>query len=449
MARSTQLAILSVAFFLLFVKPAYAQPLGVIDLSPFSGGGFGSMASNIPGVALLSNIGTGDTLASVLSTMGINQGVIDTIVAPLANSREAANTVRDVIASNAASRPGVMGPMGTPAQAISAFNDLMNSAFRSAAGQLVDTVVSRGGGGGGGGRAGGSSTSFRSSTAAGSDADGNSSTNSSVRSSSPSVIVGFGLPVDPSVFADGFTAGANLPPVVSATGPDYTAFQQQLYADIVRQNEAVAEFQKQAAKKEKTDETLKKACGQYALSEFLESLAQMLLRFGQPASATFSVLAQFSGLTYSALTPQGKAYLNVFCCQKIREAGIDVGLLDDGTIVAGPLSGISLDALLGIPSTVAAGVGAPAEVTEGIDKVTGAIAGALASVDNSLTGLLGGSGSGSGGSSSDRQPKCNILDWLVFALQSDPQLMKQFTDLIQVTMQRCPSKFLYAAPGIL
>ncbi|EFJ51287.1 hypothetical protein VOLCADRAFT_87954 [Volvox carteri f. nagariensis] len=41
------------------------------------------------------------------------------------------------------------------------------------------------------------------------------------------------------ILADGFTAGANVPPVVSATGPDYTTFQQQLYADIVRQNEAV------------------------------------------------------------------------------------------------------------------------------------------------------------------------------------------------------------------
>ncbi|GLI70613.1 hypothetical protein VaNZ11_015543, partial [Volvox africanus] len=105
MARSTHLVSVSVAILLLVVwcKPAYTQPLVGMDLSGFSGS-LGPLSSNIPGVAMLDNIGTGETIANVLSTMGVNNRVIESIVTPITNSRDAANTVRDMIMTNVANR---------------------------------------------------------------------------------------------------------------------------------------------------------------------------------------------------------------------------------------------------------------------------------------------------------------------------------------------------------
>ncbi|GLI70614.1 hypothetical protein VaNZ11_015512 [Volvox africanus] len=255
-------------------------------------------------------------------------------------------------------------------------------------------------------------------------------------------------------------AETEVPPTVAPTSP--CMLQNPAAGDIVKQQNAVAKYQKEAKKKQRGDKALGEACVQYALSVFLRDFARLLITFGQPAGSIFSVLADFTGLGYGGLSPQGDAYLNAYCCNMVRSSGISFAVGDNGIVTAGPIS-IDLGALLGVPAGAAGMAAAP--ITAALGALTsgafpGAVPGAgpdtvvLGAVPSGVafpgatllpgavspggvpgTAILGtstfpGAVPGLAGAGT-----CTILDWLAFALQGDQKLMKRFTDLLTAALK--------------
>ncbi|EFJ51161.1 hypothetical protein VOLCADRAFT_87953 [Volvox carteri f. nagariensis] len=189
----------------------------------------------------------------------------------------------------------------------------------------------------------------------------------------PGVVAGLGLPLDAEVLRSP-RAGTGLPPVAEATQTDFDTFSRQLMGAL-------------------------------------------------------ATLGQITGSGYTGLTANGNAYLNSFCCNTVRKAGIDLSLspADDSTIKVGGVSIDMASLLAAIPAAFPAGSSAATAAKTAVN----AAGQALSALGESITGL----------------PRCSLLDWLAFALQGDPQLAQQFSQLIRASLGLNAGLFTQALAG--
>lgn len=117
-----------------------------------------------------------------------------------------------------------------------------------------------------------------------------------------------------------------------------------------------------------------------------------------------------SCLNPSRLSSQGAAYMNAYCCDMARAAGIGVGniTIGNGSIALGGV-GVDLTRLLGLLPEVGSTAADMAVLVTDV----------VADVANTVVKAVG------------LPPfKCTIFDWLAFALQNDKRLADRFTKLI-------------------
>ncbi|GIL42387.1 hypothetical protein Vafri_370 [Volvox africanus] len=428
MAASTPNFALSCAILVILVMcqpvQAQAQAQGVVDLGPIitsdggiSGSGTGSSNggaagnSGGPDNAAPSSPRAGgvDAIVSALQIIGTDQQTIDSIAAALPKDDAALRELM-VPEQQAAGASGVW-KLRSPAQAAVAFNDVVNNAFRNASESLSSLIFrqnlwpsARGG-----------------VNNVNNGNNWNNGNNGNSFNGFPGIVAGFGWPLDVSVMNVPFMAGTGLPPVWQATQQDYNNFVMQMIADLNLQGRNFAKqidtFQKQAKDKAQVDKALNQACVQYALSQFLNTFSNMLLGLNIPAAGVMEVMGQLSGLGYTGLTPTGNVYLNAYCCDMVRRSGINMGLgfNTDGVVNFGNVK-VDLNGLMAAISNMVP-VGTQAgDAAATVANVAGQAVNALGSIVNAL-------------------PKCNVMDWMAFALQGDKQLAQQFNRLINAAMK--------------
>ncbi|GLC51913.1 hypothetical protein PLESTB_000562300 [Pleodorina starrii] len=349
-----------------------------------------------------------DAIVGSLRSIGTDPRAIQSIAAALPDDNVA---LRDLLVPVGSAASGTRQPLRTGAQAAVAFNDVVNSAFRNASEALTrrmfGTTVSGSGG-------------------------------------SP-LFAGFGAPLDAAVYSGGFRAGTGLPPVGLATPNDFAIFETQLIADLGNQRQSFAKqvdtFQKSAQQRGQVERALTQACLQYATSQFLGALANLVLGLNIPSADVLGVLSQLTGLGYSGLTPQGTAYLDAYCCDIVRSSGINPLLTSagGGSVTVGGVS-IDLASLLGaIPGLAGTPAGtAAATIATAATNLGGTLAGipsaatragttsnaatVAADTINAVAGAVSGT------------PMCGVLDWMAFALQGDARLQNQFNRLMRAAM---------------